>query len=120
MYCKKRADRRSRTLRYATRAWKVWAAPYLRDPRRWGSEMVDGVRVPKPPLETAFCVGRYRKGKAVGCNCRKRKRGQPKRGGGICYSPNLRPSVMKRIQNKRLCRAWKEAVRWNDPLDINL
>lgn len=100
MYAK-REDRRDRTHRYAVRAWKVWGARMGNDPDRWG-------------------VGRYRKGKAIGCDCRGRKHGQPKRSTGCCYGSAWRPSAHERTVNRRLCRAWFGLLRAVDPLDVEV
>lgn len=115
----KREDRRDRTLRYATRAWKVWAAR-MGEPELEGWTIVDGkkVAVPNPPLK--WCVGRYRKGKAIGCDCRGRKHGQPKRSTGCCYGGDVRPSVAERQNNRRLCRRWAADLRGQDPDDIEI
>lgn len=114
-----RGSRRDRTLRAATRAWKVWAARFLVDPTKWGFKFVDGVRVPIEPDPLDWCVGRYRKGKSLGCNCRGRKHGQPKRGGGIC-TLGWRPSAKERVAGKQLCAKWRVALQYRDPEDIEL
>ena len=112
----KREDRRDRTLRYATRAWKVWAAkkaqPSLQDYDKAGA-----VKIPVP--DARFGIGHYRKGKAIGCDCRGRKHGQPKRGSGCCHG-DWRPSARERTLNRRLCRKWVDALRNQEPEDVQL
>lgn len=52
-------------------------------------------------------------------NCRKRSRGNPKIGAGICYI-GVRPAVIARINTKRLERTWLKAYRegWAEQCDL--
>jgi hypothetical protein len=45
----------------------------------------------------------FQKRKALGCNCRGRRRGRPKLGSGICHGWSYRLAVIERIR-------WRE--RW--------
>jgi hypothetical protein len=56
-------------------------------------------------------LGKLRKGKSIGCNCRHRSHGNPKYGAGICVHCDLRPAVVERIKGKRACRAWLRDLR---------
>lgn len=48
-----------------------------------------------------------KKPKNSGCCCSSKTYGNPKYSNGICYhSGEVRPSVRKRIENKKLCREW--------------
>lgn len=61
--------------------------------------------------------GRLRKQSGFGCNCRKRAKGNPHCGGGICYGMYQSPIVRVRRDNKRQCAEWKQAIdHWDvDP-----
>ena len=89
-----RGDRRSRTDRYVRRALRAWLS--------LGNNPV--------PL------GPFAKGKANGCRCRRKRKGQPKiaRGckfGGFCYQPGTE----ERIAGKRLVKVWRsESEGWID------
>ena len=49
----------------------------------------------------------FRKRKAVGCDCRKRKHGQPKLTTGPCNGLGMaRPSLIERRQGRKLCKDW--------------
>jgi hypothetical protein len=87
----KREDRRDRSWRYAARARRIHLA-----------------RVHPTGALDCVCeqsVWYFRKRKALGCACRHRKHGAPKLGTGICYLGD-RPAVRRRIQGRRLTRAW--------------
>lgn len=60
--------------------------------------------------------GRLRKGSAFGCNCRKRARGAPHRGGGICHQNAPAPFVLERRDGRRQCREW---LRVDDMADAD-
>ena len=53
----------------------------------------------------------HAKPKKFRCNCRKRSRGKPKLGGGICHGYGYREAVVERIAARRLVRAWLDAAR---------
>ncbi len=54
---------------------------------------------------------RYRDGMALRCRCLGKKKGAPKLGGSVHKSGEpYRPTVMRRIWNKRLARAWHTAA----------
>lgn len=101
-----RGDRRDRTLRYATRARRVW------------------LRAMCPIGFEAHPVGRFAKGKAIGCGCRRVQRGlSPKIPGSMCHMGDhgYHPCVMERIAGKRLTKAWLRELRGGfDALDIEL
>ena len=63
----------------------------------------------------------FRKRKALGCGCRKRKRGNPKVAAGICCGRGYREAVVARIGGKRLERAWLvELTRTEDSWSVDL
>lgn len=66
-------------------------------------------------------LGRFRKGKALACRCRGKKRGAPKLAGSLHKSAyTYRTTTMRRIWNRRLARAWLAAVPDNEPEEIEL
>lgn len=109
MKLKKREDRRDRSWRYGARA------------RREHLRVVHPNGQPDCVCENSIWY--FEKRKALGCNCRGRKHGQPKRGVGICCGFDLRPAVEERIAGRRLTHAWLKALRgraWPDPDDLDL
>ncbi len=56
------------------------------------------------------------KPKKVTCNCRRKSKGNPKVGGGICYH-GMCEAVVERIDGKRLAKAWLDAVLAGVELD---
>lgn len=106
MYEKKREDRLDRTYRYAARARKE----HLR------------VRHPDGTLdcECERAEWYFRKGKSLGCRCRRKKKGNPKVAGGMCSRGDIQPGTVERIAGHRLCRAWRDLVRRVDPIDVEL
>jgi hypothetical protein len=94
----KRERRRWLTDRYARRAAAEWGrtvnTPF--EVFAWGYQ--------EKPL------GKYRKWKSLGCPCSKKSHANPKYGWGICYACDIRPTVRCRIDSKRACREWLDAV----------
>ena len=62
-------------------------------------------------------LGRWRDKSPFGCNCRKRAKGMPHCGGGICHFMVRSPVVLKRRDGKRQCQEWMASVdHWDtDP-----
>jgi hypothetical protein len=101
---KKRQDRRDRTIRYGERA----RAEHLRVVHPDG--VVDCV--------CECSVWWFAKRKSLGCSCRKHVRsgfGSPKLAGSLCHLVrSLRgyhPSMVARIDGRRLTEAWLSALR---------
>ena len=101
---KVREARRDRSWRYARRA----QGAHLR------AVHPDG-RVDCPCEQS---VGFFAKRKAVGCDCRKRRRGQPKVSRGPCYGPEVRDAVRTRIEGRRVCDRWRAWVAVHAPDDF--
>ncbi len=107
---KKREDRRDRTLRAAQRIY--------REHVRWVHRF-DGVEC----IGTCICeesVRYFAKRKAVGCDCRGRKHGQPKLGTGTCHGLDTRPSLIERRNGRKIERGWVVGLRHLDADDIDL
>lgn len=90
-----RAERRARDRRYGARVRRVrlntWDGP------EWVGD------------HTAWF---YRKGKSIGCSCRRKHKGNPKIIRGMCHGARgYHPSVRERIVGRRLCRALESWVR---------
>lgn len=97
----KREDRRDRTFRYAERAYRI----YLRI---------------NPEGEGWHSAGYWKKGKALGCRCRKHVRaGSPKLAGSLCHSGQgcYHPGVAERISGRRLIRGWRAALQSGMPAE---
>ena len=95
---KKREIRRDRDYRYGRKTQRIhlrWVHP-------------DGV------LDCACenSVWFFTKRKAIGCDCRKRKHGQPKRSTGPCNSYGMMPrqSLVERRKGRKLCKDWMDEV----------
>jgi len=100
-----RAERRDRTARYAEHARSVHVRAFH-----------NGAACHHP-------LGRFAKGKSVGCRCRRRWPGHsPKIAVGYCHGAGFdyHPSVHQRIAGKRLTRAWLHELRGAEPLDVIL
>ncbi len=105
---KKRGERRDRSWRYA----------------RW-AQRVHLARVHPTGEVDCVCersVWYFRKGKAVGCRCRAKKKGAPKLPGGLCSlgEGKYRDTVAERIRGRRLTREWERQLGALDPDDIQL
>lgn len=101
---RKRGERRDQTTRYAK------AARHTRI-QTWGRSSWA-----ERPL------GRFAKGKSIGCRCRRHPPGQPKLPGGLCHAGGKQhPCVGERIAGHRLTMAWTQRLRgaWA-PDDIEL
>ena len=96
-----RGERRHRTLCYATRAHRVWL------------RAVPGSARP---------LGEFRKGKAMGCRCRRSMANSPKVPASCHQSEHhLHPSVVRRIEGKRLAQGWLKELRGHgDLIDVEL
>jgi hypothetical protein len=71
--------------------------------------------------DCAGFVGRYRKSKAFSCRCIAKKRGAPKLAGSLHQSEyTYRTTVRRRIWNRRLARAWHNAVEGGAAYDNEL
>lgn len=102
-----RGERRYQTWRYSQRVRRIEHFVYHRSRRR--------------NCDCPDSVGRLRKAKAFGCRCLSKRKGAPKVAGSAHKSEHkYRTTVMRRIWNKRLARAWQDAVGANDFEDINL
>lgn len=54
------------------------------------------------------------------CNCRKKARGRPGVGGGICHGMMVSPIRLIRIDGQRVCQDWLDSIRGGlDQLDID-
>ncbi len=64
----------------------------------------------------------FAKGKSVGCGCRRVQRGYgPKIVASMCHGGSgYHPSVIERIEGKRLSQAWLRELRGVEPLDVEL
>lgn len=93
-----RAARRKQYI-YRTRCW-IYTV---------GGRTINGPPSPEL-LEQLPLLGRLRKGKSIGCNCRHRLHGQPKISGGSCYHL-FRPAVLERARGRRFCQQVTHAVR---------
>lgn len=49
---------------------------------------------------------RFAKGAAIEHDCRRRARGNPKVGAGMCGPYGYRPPVIERIRGRRMCSSW--------------
>jgi hypothetical protein len=99
-----RETRRDRSWRYARRTQEA----HLR------AVHPDG-RVDCPCEQSVWF---FAKRKAVGCDCRKRRRGQPKVSRGPCYGPEVRDAVRTRIEGRRVCDRWRAWVAVHAPDDF--
>jgi hypothetical protein len=98
---KTRERRRDRTWRKAQRAKRE----HRRVVHRTGT--MPGAQVAYSECRCWQSEWYLKKGKAVGCNCRHRRHGNPKVGNGICTrSMDWRPAVEARIAGKRFCKRW--------------
>ena len=97
----KRAQRRERTRRRIKARVRQW-----REIDRGSSG-----KEPKAILQP----GRLAKLSPWHCNCRKRSRGAPHVGGGICHIHVVSPTFLERREGRRQCREW---VRLSDPEGI--
>lgn len=108
----KREIRRDRTIRYGARA----RAEHLRVVHPDG-------RFDAPAARAADCVCErsvwwFAKKKSLGCSCRKHVRpgfGSPKLAGSLCHlnrsERGYHPTVVMRIEGKRLAAAWIKMIR---------
>lgn len=48
----------------------------------------------------------FAKNRALGCRCRRHKKGNPKVAASLCHGGEYHSSVRERIDGKTLCRAW--------------
>jgi hypothetical protein len=88
---KQREERRDRTIRVGERRRK----------RHLAYSHPDGV----VDCVCEFSAWKFAKWSGRGCDCRGRKRGDPKRSCGVCTDPfAYRPAVRERIAAKRACR----------------
>jgi hypothetical protein len=100
----RRQRRRIATWRYARRAQLVHLA------RNHPTGEVDCV--------CERSVWYFEKRKSLGCQCRKRKHGQPKRGVGMCRAYDPRPAWIARIRWRALRGRWLQALRCNHADDL--
>ena len=114
-----RGERRERSRRYYLRTWRVHIQVVHGSDGVWAPVGVSGWRIPCGACEKGphFFV----KWKAVGCNCRRRWRGNPKVPHSLCHrGEHQHPSVVERIRGKRLCREWLVRVCIQEPDDVEL
>ena len=58
------------------------------------------------PRPASLPSGYFKKMVAMGCKCRKKKHGQPRRSSGICFLTGMSSMANERVTGKRLARAW--------------
>lgn len=103
-----REKRRDRTIRYGERARKIhlaWIHP---------NGVIDCV--------CERSAWKFAKGKSMGCRCRRVQRSlSPKIAGSLCHGETgYHPSVLQRIEGKRLARSWLVELRGAEADDVDL
>ncbi|MFI5297286.1 MAG: hypothetical protein ACHREM_04245 [Polyangiales bacterium] len=69
------------------------------------------VVVERAAKELAEPLGRFAKGKSVGCRCRRHVRGNPKVSTSVCSGGCYQASLLERVEGNRLARAWLRAMQ---------
>lgn len=93
---KKKLERRDRTWRHGDRVRRI----HLRQVHRNGE--VDCICEQSTWFFAKRGVNRH--------NCRRRKSGAPKLGGGVCWKFDMPPRIRERIDGRRLCRQWMREI----------
>jgi len=100
-----------------TRRDQTWR--HSRRVRRIEHAVNHGVR--RRTCDCADALGPYHKRNAFQCRCHGKTKGAPKVAGSLHKGGgNYRMSVLRRIWNRRLARAWGNAVEAGDPDDCEL
>jgi hypothetical protein len=97
------------------------ARRHIRRARRIEHFVRHGPRRRTCDCDRSGAAGRFRKARAFSCRCISKRKGSPKVAGSLHKSGDkYRQPAMRRIRNKRLARAWQDAVDAGDPDDIVL